>query len=123
MIEAITDMPAGAIGFRASGEVTREEYREVLAPAMREAADSGEIRLLFVLAEGFEELSAGAMVEDAKAGLDLGIFKHSAWRRTAVVTEVEWIAKGTRAFAWMAPGEVKVFALAEESEARIWVVG
>ena len=119
----IADMPAGAIGFRASGEVTRDEYRDVLAPAMREAADSGEIRLLFVVAEGFEEIRAGAMMEDAKAGLDLGIFKHSAWRRTALVTEVEWIAKGTRAFAWMAPGEVKVFPLAEEPQARTWVVG
>lgn len=30
MIEKIEDMPAGTIGFRASGKLSREDYREIL---------------------------------------------------------------------------------------------
>jgi hypothetical protein len=49
MIERIDDMPTGTIGFRANGKLTREDYRNVLEPVLREAAESGEIRMLFSL--------------------------------------------------------------------------
>jgi len=32
MIERIEDMPAGTVGLRASGRLTREDYRKVLEP-------------------------------------------------------------------------------------------
>ena len=37
MIERITDMPAGTIGFRTTGKLSREDYERALEPAMREA--------------------------------------------------------------------------------------
>ena len=58
MIERIDEMPAGTIGLRASGKLSRDDYREVLEPALREGIDSGELRLLFVL-ESFDVLEAG----------------------------------------------------------------
>jgi|SRR6185312_572414 len=91
MIKPISDMPDGTIGFRAHGAVTRDDYRDVLEPAMRAAAETGEIRMLYELAPGFE-MKAGAMLEDAKTGLGLGIGHHSAWKRTAVVTDADWVA-------------------------------
>ena len=48
---------------------------------------------------------------------------HSAWKRFALVTDVEWVAKAMRMFAWMTPGEVKVCDLAQEDEANAWVAG
>ena len=51
MVERIEDMPAGTIGFRASGKLTPEDYREVLVPTLRGAVDSGEVRMLFVLSD------------------------------------------------------------------------
>ena len=33
MIERIEEMPAGKMGLRASGKLTREDYRDVLEPA------------------------------------------------------------------------------------------
>ncbi len=30
MVERIEDMPQGTVGFRATGHVTREDYREVM---------------------------------------------------------------------------------------------
>jgi hypothetical protein len=122
MVEKIDDMPAGTIGFRASGKLTVEDYREVLVPALKEAVDAGEVRMLFVLSD-FDELEPRAWLEDAKAGLELGFLKHSAWKRTAIVSDAEWVKKAMRLFAWMAPGEVKVYELGEQAEARAWVVG
>lgn len=34
MIAAIEGMPAGTIGLRGSGRLTREDYRDVLEPAL-----------------------------------------------------------------------------------------
>ncbi len=47
MVERIEDMPAGTVGFRASGKLTRDDYRQVMEPDLRAAADAGEIRMLF----------------------------------------------------------------------------
>jgi len=120
MMERIEAMPAGVVGLRASGKLTKADYTEVLEPALREGIDSGELRLLFVLAE-FEGLEPGAWPEDFKTGLRAWVRDHSAWRRFALVTDVEWVAKAMRAFAWMAPGEVRVFGLGQRAEAEQWV--
>ena len=105
---------------RASGQLTKDDYVGVLEPALREGVESGELRLVFVLTS-FDGLGHGAWVEDMKTGLNAWVRHHSAWKRFALVTDVEWVAKALRAFAWMAPGEVKVFGLAEAEEAKRWV--
>jgi hypothetical protein len=120
MIERIDDMPAGTIGFRASGKLTRDDYREILEPALREAAESGEIRMLFTLT-AFEGLEPTAWFDDIKTGFELGIAHHSAWKRSAIVTDVDWVAKAFQLFAWMTPGEVKVYGLDQLEEAKSWI--
>jgi hypothetical protein len=120
MIERIEDMPAGTIGFRASGKLTREDYREVLEPILHKAAESGEIRMLFELIT-FDGLEAAAWFDDIKTGLGLGIGHHSAWKRSAIVTDVEWVGKAYQMFAWMTPGEVRVCRLDELEDAKSWV--
>jgi hypothetical protein len=120
MVEKIEDMPAGTIGFRASGKLTVEDYRDVLVPTLKDAVEAGEVRMLFVLSD-FDELEPRAWLEDAKTGFGLGFLKHSAWKRSAIATDAEWVKKAFRMFAWMTPGEVKVYELDEETEARTWV--
>ena len=120
MVEPIEEMPPGTIGFRAVGEVTRADYREVLEPALRAAVEAGEVRMLFVVEDGFE-IDAGALMEDAKTGLELGLGHLSAWKRTAIVTDVGWVRQAIKSFGFMAPGEVKVWPLADRDEARDWV--
>lgn len=122
MIETIDGVPAGVTGLRADGEISAEDYKQVLEPALGAAAEAGEIRLLYVLGPDFE-MRPGAMAQDAKVGLGIGIGHHEAWKRTAVVTDAEWVARSIRAFAWMMPGEVHVFTSAEEDAARTWVAG
>jgi hypothetical protein len=121
MVERIEDMPAGTIGFRASGKLTPEDYREVLVPTLHEAV-AGEVRMLFVLSD-FEELEPKAWLEDAKTGFELGFLKHSAWKRSAIVSDADWVKKAFRMFAWMTPGEVAVYDPDQEAEARTWVSG
>lgn len=122
MIERIENMPSGAIGLRAGGKLSKDEYVEVLEPALREGVDSGELRLLFLLTD-FEGLEAAAYAEDMKTGLRAWIRDHSTWKRFALVTDVEWVAKAMQMFAWMTPGEVKIFAPDELEEAKTWVAG
>ena len=122
MVERIEDMPAGTVGFRASGKLTRDDYRQVMEPELRSAADAGEIRMLFRL-DSFDGLEPGAWFEDMKTGLGLGVGHHSAWKRSAIVTDVEWLAKAFQLFAWMTPGEVEVFAEDRLEDARRWVAG
>ena len=122
MIERIDDMPAGTVGLRASGKLTRDEYREVLEPALRQGIDTGELRLVFVLAD-FDGIEPAAIPEDMKTGLSAWLGHHSAWKRFALVTDVEWVAKAMHMFAWMTPGEVRIYELDRIEEAKAWLAG
>lgn len=122
MIEPIAEMPAGTFGLRSSGSLSRADYREVLEPALEGAIASGEIRFVFVL-DSFDGLEAGAWIEDAKTGLNAWFRHHSAWKRFALVTDVEWVGKAMRGFSWLAPGEVKVFDGNGFEDAKRWVCG
>lgn len=120
MIERIDGMPAGAVGLRASGKLSRQDYAEVLEPALREGVESGELRLLFVLTD-FDGLEASAIAEDFKTGLQAWFRDHSAWRRFALVTDVDWVAKAMHMFAWLTPGEVRICGLDRMEDAKRWV--
>jgi SpoIIAA-like len=122
MIERIEDMPAGTIGLRASGRLSRDDYREVLEPALRDGIDSGELRLVFMLTD-FEGLEAGALPEDVRTGFSAWFGHHSAWKRFALVTDVEWVAKAMHMFAWMTPGEVMICEPDKLAEAKSWAAG
>ncbi|HWB70359.1 MAG TPA: STAS/SEC14 domain-containing protein [Solirubrobacterales bacterium] len=122
MIERIDAMPAGTIGARASGKLSKDDYVSVLEPAITEGIDSGELRFVFVVTD-FEGVEPSAAVEDMKTGLRAIVRDHAAWRRFALVTDVEWIASAFRLFAWMTPGEVRIFEPGDLEQAKAWVAG
>jgi hypothetical protein len=124
MIEQLSDMPAGTLGFVITGDLTREEYRQVLLPPVKEAVESGRgIRMLVQIGPGFDQFEPGAVLEDAKQGWNLGIRHHDDWERTAIATDDEWIARASRMFAWLAPGDLRTYSLDEVAEARAWLAG
>ena len=50
MIERLGDMPPDTIGLRAAGGIERQDYDEVLVPALRQAVESGAgLRTLYVI--------------------------------------------------------------------------
>jgi hypothetical protein len=123
MIEQLAEMPAGTVGFRVAGEVEREDYRDVLVPELRRALDAGGgLRTLYLI-EDLDEIEPGALWADAKLGFDLGVRHHDAWERSAIVTDLDWMARATRLFAWMIPGEARVFETAALESAKQWVAG
>ena len=123
MIEALDGMPPGTVGIRATGHVTRDEYREDVLTPLRAAAEAGEVRLLFAVGPGFDRFDAGALAEDAKLGLTVGLGHLRAWKRTAVATDVDWIVKSVHVFAWLMPGDVRTFDLDELDQAKAWLAG
>lgn len=123
MVERMEDVPPGVIGLRASGKLTKQDYTQVLEPALNEAMDSGQARVLFVLTD-FDGLEAGAVPEDIKTGLGVELTNRKNWKRLALVTDVEWVAKAMRMFAWAMPGELAVYDdLGRLDEARDWAAG
>ena len=123
MIERLTDMPSGTLGFRASGEIEEEDYEEVLIPELRRAVEAGGgLRTLYLI-EDLDEIESGALWADTKLGFDLGVRHHDAWVRSAIVTDIEWMARASKMFVWMIPGEARVFASSELAEAKAWVAG
>ena len=118
MIKVIENMPAGTIGFEASGKVTDDDYETVLVPAVRAALEAGEVRLLYVLPEG-TQYSPGAMWADTK----LWAGNLRGWRRVAIVSDADWLENAIKAFGWMMPGEVRIFDDDEVADAKAWLVG
>ena len=120
MIEVIPDLPEGVVGVEAVGEVTADDYRNVLIPAAEAALEKrGKARLLYVLGERFDRISGGAVWEDTKLGLE----HLRGWELMAVVTDVEWIGHALRAVGWMIPAKIRVFPTSERAAAEAWVTG
>ncbi len=119
MLERI-ESPDTVLAFRAVGRVDRIDYDAVLEPAVEQMlATFGELRLVYELGEQFEGYTASAGWEDAK----LGIGHLHKWKRCAVVTSHDWVRHLIGVFAWMMPGEIKVFDVAEEPAAIAWAAG
>ncbi len=118
MIELIRDLPDDVLGIEARGEVTGEDYEQVLIPAVeRHLERRSKIRLLYVLGSEFGGYSAAAIWDDAKIGMEHPF----SWERIAVVTDDDGYRRLVRGFGFMVPGKVKVFDVAELDAARAWI--
>ena len=118
MIKELADLPPGVIGFEVGGTIHTDDYRDVVLPAVQRAAAAGEIRFVIVFPE-FHGMTGGAVWEDLKVGVE----HFRAWKRIAVVTDIDWMRNVTGLFGWMTPGQVKVFPLAQRDEAIAWAAG
>src|ERR1700754_5297264 len=122
MIEILQDMPKGVSGIRVSGRLRGDDLREA-RPAIEEVMQTGEIRIVEVIAPDYEGFGPGGLAEDLKLGLGLLTRHHSAFKRIAVVSDKEWVAHAMHAFAWMVPGQLAVFGLDELERAKEWAAG
>ena len=116
MISRLDGLPEGVIGFEASGKLAAEDYRDVVLPAIEEAAKTGVIRFLIVMRD-FDGISGGALWQDLKIGIE----HLRSWKRIALVTDIGWMTHATDLFGWMTPGDTKTFSLAEKDVAIQWV--
>ncbi len=119
MIEVLPDMPEGVVGIRVSGRIRGDDLRD-FKPAMDDLLTTGEIRIVEVISPDYEGFGRGGLVEDLKLGLGMLVGHHSAFKRVAVVSDKDWVAHALHAFAWMVPGELKMFGLDELRQAKEW---
>ena len=115
MLKELTDLPPPVIGFQVEGKLTAEDYRDRLLPALQKADTGGEIRVVIVIPE-FEGFTGGALWQDLKMGVE----NWGAWKRIALVTDVDWMKHATDWFGWMTPGQVQHFPLDALAEATAW---
>jgi hypothetical protein len=118
MFEPIEGLPGDVIALRAVGQVTGEDYAEVLVPAVdRATAEGRKVRLLIELGPSFDGLDPGAVLADA----GVGIRDFNAFERLAVVTDSDWIRRGIHLFGPLIPGDVRVFGIEDGTAARTWI--
>jgi len=118
MITKITGLPDFAVGFEASGEVTKADYENIIIPAVNEVTDrTGELYYLFVIKTGLNHFTLGALWDDFKIGL-----QHiKQWKKMAIVSDSKGIEKFTDIVSYVVPGHAKGFLMNELEEAKRWV--
>jgi hypothetical protein len=116
MITQLDGLPNGVIGFEASGKIAAEDYRDVVVPALEQAAKAGDVRFVIVMHD-FDGMSGGAIWQDLKMGVE----HLRSWKRIALVTDIDWMTHATHLFGWMTPGETKTFPLDQKNQAIQWV--
>ena len=78
----------------------------------------GKVRLYYQINPDFSGIEMGAAWDDFKVGMH----HLTRWERMAVVTDVDWIRYAIRAFGFIMPGNLRIFPLAEQAQARAWIV-
>lgn len=118
MIQQIYDLPANVVGFKASGEVTKDDYENTIIPAVSKLVQTtGEINYLFMIDTPLKNFTAGAWIED----MFLGLKNMSKWHRVAIIAESEGIKTFTDIFGKLAPGEYKAYTHADYGKAVDWL--
>jgi hypothetical protein len=117
MIRLLGDMPPGVLGFEAVDDVEKEDYEDVLVPAIEAAiAEHGKVRMVYVLGHEFDEYEGEAVWEDAK----LGARHPASFERIAIVTDAKWAGPAVKVFSVLWPGRARAFPLAELEAAKVW---
>lgn len=116
----IINAPPNVVAFRALGEVTTEDYRTIIAPAVKRLVEQiDQINFLFLIDTELENFTATAWLEDAFIGLK----NFGKWNRAAIVTDSERAISFTNAFSYVMPGEFKGFRKESFDQALYWVQG
>ena len=118
MIEILTDVPANVAGFRAVGEVTKDDFKDTVFTVVDEIViRTGELNYLMIIDTDLSNWTAGAWVQDAL----LGVQELTKWNRAAIVTTSEGINRFTDIFSILVPGVFRGFLPEELPEAVQWV--
>ena len=118
MLEKLENMPSYVAAFRATGEVSKEDYKKLLVPEIeRVDKEHGHIHFMMVMETPAESFSLGAWLQDALEGL-----KHyRGWKKVAIVADQKGIEKFSNIFSAIIPGSSKGFPLQELEQAKEWV--
>ncbi|MCA9779772.1 MAG: STAS/SEC14 domain-containing protein [Candidatus Eremiobacteraeota bacterium] len=117
MLEILEGLDPDTVGIKAIGNVTADDYKTVLEPAVEEVVASGhQVRLVYVLGPEFENFELGAMHEDSR----IGLAHLTDFERVAFITSHNWFQKAMAINTWMIPCPVRVFPMELKTEALKW---
>ena len=117
MIGILPGIPPNVAGFRASGEVTHEDYENVVFPEIRRHVEAfGHLNFVFYVDTSLKNFSAGAWLRD----IWMGIKGFARWHRVAIISDVERIRRFTDAISHLLPGEYRGFTTDDLEEAIRW---
>jgi len=118
MMDIIENMPSNVVAVSVHGQVTGDDYDEVLTPLVVEKLkDNDKIRMLYHIGPTFTGFTAAALWDDAK----LGISHIAAFEKVAVVSDVNWVANAAKIFGVFVPCPVKFYANKHMDKAKVWV--
>src|SRR4051812_45045976 len=118
MLTLMEILPENVLGIKATGEVNKEDFDEVLLPAFKEYTKKHDkINYLLLLETDVKKFTAGAWLKD----FEVGIKNLTKWNKIAVVTDQEGVEKFSDIFGFVVPGDSKGFPLSQLKEAIEWV--
>ncbi len=108
------------VGFKASKEVTKEDFDKIVLPAVAELVQrTDELNYMLVLDTPLKNFTLGAWIKDALLGLN----NLNKWNRAAIVTDSDSIIAFTNMFSKVMPGEFKGFTPDQMDKAIEWTSG
>jgi len=118
MIERLMNLPSNVVGFRATGNVTREDFEQVVMPEVeRLIKKTGKLNYLLILDTPLKEFTFGAWMQDVLLGI-----KHlTQWNRAAIITDSSGVQHFTQVFSALMPGEFRGFDKLDIDVAVDWV--
>jgi hypothetical protein len=118
MLTQLIDLPDGALGFSASGRVSAEDERTVLAPALdRALQDNKKLRLMYVAGPEFDGYEWGQIWDDAVFGSrHFGDFE-----KVAFVSDQAAYRRAVATLEGLMPTALKVFRTRDLTAAKAWL--
>jgi len=117
MIQKINSLPENMVGFRAVGEITADDFDQIVLPAVKDIVEkTGQLNYMLVIDTSLENFTAGAWIKDAI----LGIKNLTKWHRAAIVSDSVAIKKFTDFFSVLIPGEFRGFDHESLQDAIDW---
>lgn len=117
MITLIPDVPENVAAFRATGEITKDDFEKVVMPHVQAKVNTfDELNYLLLLDTDLDKFTVGAWMQDAF----LGLKNLTKWNRAAIVTDKTGVQKFTDGFSVVMPGEFRGFGKEDLTEAIFW---
>ncbi|NMR34447.1 STAS/SEC14 domain-containing protein [Chryseobacterium aquaticum] len=117
MISIINDAPENVAAFNATGEITREDFENLVIPHVKNKVEQfDELNYLLYLDTDLDNFTMGAWLQDAL----LGIKNITKWNRAAIVTDKEGVQNFTDIFSVLMPGEFKSYPKENLYNALYW---
>ncbi|HET6227585.1 MAG TPA: STAS/SEC14 domain-containing protein [Bacteroidia bacterium] len=117
MMHLIDNLPTNMVGFRATGEITQNDFTHLVIPQVkRQVERAGKLNYMLILDTSVKNFTTGAWLKDAI----LGIKSLTKWNRAAIVSDSSIIRKFTDVFSFLMPGEFKGFEHKELKAAIDW---